>query len=151
MEAKRNTVFGGLAVLMVIGIVVSLLLTFGANPDQDQSGLLIADEAKAKGLAEAKLAGLVGDPTSEFTMLTTLEDYIATSSHESGQLGSDASAVGLHGDKEVWVVAFQGTVNMTLPGSGGKTYDNITLALDAETGEIIGVNAYVEGQTLPYR
>ncbi len=137
--------------MVVIGIVLSLVFTFAANPNQGQDGLLTSDQAKTRGLEEARTAGLIGEPTSVNATFTSLEDYTRVSSFGTGGLGADASNVGLHPDKEVWVVAFEGAVKMTLPSSGGKTYDNITFALDARTGEVIGVNAYVDGQTPPYK
>lgn len=93
----------------------------------------------------------MGEPTSVNATLTDLEDYTRVSSFGTGSLGADASEFGLHPDREVWAVAFAGTVEMTLPSSGGKTYDNITFALDARTGERIMVNAYTDGRTPPYQ
>ena len=119
--------------------------------NQEPGDLLTAAEAKAEGLAQARIAGLIGEPTSTFAELTTLEQYVFTSSNGTGQLGSDAASVGLHPDRKVWVVAFRGKVKLTLPSSGGETYDNITLALDARTGEVIGVDAYTDGETIPYK
>ena len=118
---------------------------------QEQQDLLTPAKAKKEGLAQARIAGLVGEPTSVFAELTTLEQYVFTSSNGTGQLGSDAASIGLHPDRKVWVVAFRGKVKLTLPSSGGKTYDNITLALDARTGEVIGTNAYPAGETIPYQ
>ena len=60
-------------------------------------------------MAQARIAGLVGAPTS----------------------------VGLHPNRKDRVVAFRPKAKFTLPSSGGKTYDNITLALDARTKEVI--------------
>ena len=120
-----------------------------APPSQGE--LLSVDEAKARGLEEARFAGLIGEPTDEFAELTTLDEYVGTPSYGTGELGADSSDVGLNPDKKIWVVAFRGHVQLSLPGGDGKFYDNITLALDAETGEIVGVNAYPEGHTPPYR
>ena len=135
--------------LAVLGIVVSLVFTFAANPNQ--SGVMNANEAQTKGLAEAQFAGLVGDPDRVTTTLTNLADYTRVSSNGTGEAGKDASGVGLNPDLQVWVVAFEGDVRLSLPGAGGQTYDNITFALDAKTGEVIGVSAYVGGKTAaPY-
>ncbi len=112
---------------------------------------MTAEEAKAEGLAQARIAGLVGEPTSTFATLTNLQEYTETSTHGTGMLGSDAASVGWHPDRKVWVIAFRGKVKLTLPSSGGATYDNITLALDARTGEVIGVDAYPDGETIPYK
>ena len=148
--------------------------------NQGPGDLLTPAEAKAEGLALARIAGLIGEPTSVFAELTTLEQYLFTSSNGTGQYCPPVSP--LIGDPdqevwvvafrgkvkltlpssggkvydnitlaEVWVVAFRGKVKLTLPSSGGKVYDNITLALDARTGEVIGTNAYVAGQTIPYK
>ena len=150
MTAKRTALWGGLTALMVIGIALSLMFLFLDNPNQEQDDLLTAEQAKTEGLVQARTAGLVGEPTSTFTKLMNLAEYIKTSSKGTGQLGSDADAVGLHPDRFVWVVTFQGHVQLTLPSSGGKTFDNITLALDARTGEVIGTNAYVDGDPNPF-
>ena len=109
------------------------------------------DEAKAAGRAQARIAGLIGEPTSVFAELTTLEQYLFISSNGTGQLGSDAASVGWYPDRKVWVVAFRGQVKLAMPGSSGETYDNITLALDARTGELIGTDAYPAGYTMPYQ
>ena len=121
------------------------------NRHQSLGGLMTPEEAKAAGLARARFAGLVGEPTSVFAKLTTLEQYVFTSSKGTGQLGSDAASVGWHPDRKVWVVAFRGKVKLAMPGSSGGTYDNITLALDARTGELIGTDAYPAGYAIPYQ
>ena len=119
--------------------------------NQGQEDLLTPAEAKAEGLALARIAGLIGEPTSTFAELTTREQYLFTSSNGTGQCCPPVSPLIGDPDQEVWVVAFRGKVKLTLPSSGGKVYDNITLALDARTGEVIGTNAYVAGQTIPYK
>ena len=119
--------------------------------NQGYEDLLTPEEAKAEGLAQARTAGLVGEPTSTFATLTNLQEYTETSTHGTGMLGADAASVGWHPDRKVWVIAFRGKVKLTLPGSSGETYDNITLALDAHTGELIGTDAYPAGYTIPYK
>ena len=109
------------------------------------------DEAKAAGQAQARIAGLIGEPTSVFAELTTLEQYLFISSNGTGQCCLPVSPLIGYPDQEVWVVAFRGTVRMTLPSSGGKVYDNITFGLDARTGAVIGTHAYVDGERMPYR
>ena len=151
MTAKRTARWRGLAALIVIGIVLPLLFTSAVNPSQGQDNLLTAEQAKMKGLAEAGIAGLVGEPTSVNATLTDLEGYTRVSTFGTGSLGADAVNVVWHPDKEIWVITFEGTVKMTLPGSGSETYDNITIALDAQTGEIIGTDAYPNGYTPPYK
>ncbi len=151
MMAKRSVVFGGLSVLVVVGIVASLLFTLAAGSNQGPPGVLSADEAKEMGLAEAQFAGLVGEPTKVVTELTNLEDYFTTSTFGTGELGTGAASVGWHADRKVWVIAFRGDVRMKSPGSRGETYDNITIAIDAETGELIGTDAYPGGYTPPYK
>ena len=113
--------------------------------------LLTAEEAKAEGLAQARIAGLIGEPTSVFTELTTLEQYLFTSSNETGPCCHPVSPLIGAPDQEVWVVAFRGAVKLTLPSSGGETHDNITFGLDARTGEVIGTNAYVDEAAIPYK
>ena len=151
MRLKRTAIWGGSATLTITGIVLALWFAFAADPAQGQDDLLTVDQAKTRGLAEARAAGLMGDPTSVNATLTNLEDYVRVSSFGTGSLGTDASEFGLHPDRAVWAVAFVGAVKMTLPSSGGKTYDNITFALDARTGERIMVNAYTDGKTPPYQ
>lgn len=119
--------------------------------NQGQEDLLTPAEAKAEGLAQARIAGLIGEPTSTFAELTTLEQYLFTSSNGTGQCCPPVSPLIGDPNQEVWVVAFRGKVKLTLPGSSGETYDNITLALDARTGEVIGTDAYPTGETIPYK
>ena len=127
--------------------IVSDALQTNEGPDD----LLTVEEAKAEGLAQARIAGLVGEPTSVFAELTTLEQYLFTSSNETGPCCPPVSPLIGAPDQEVWVVAFRGTVQLTLPSSGGKTYDNITFGLDARTGEVIGTDAYIDEATIPYK
>ena len=150
MTVKKTALWGGLTALLVIGIVLSLMFILSNNTNHVQDHLLTAEQAKAEGMVQAGIAGLVGEPTSASTRLMNLEAYVHTSSKGTGQLGADAATVGLHPDKQVWVVSFRGHVKMTLPSAGGKTYDNITFALDARTGEVIGVRAYVDGYSNPF-
>ena len=119
--------------------------------NQKQDDLLTAEEAKAEGLAQARIAGLIGDPASVFAELTTLEQYLFISSNGTGQCCPPVSPLIGEPDQEVWVVALRGTVRMTLPSSGGKVYDNITFGLDARTGEVIGTRAYVDEGAMPYK
>ena len=63
------------------------------NPNQGQDDLLTAERAKTEGLVQARIAGLVGEPTSEFTKLTDLEEYTDISAEGSGELGSDRSPI----------------------------------------------------------
>ena len=63
------------------------------NPNQGQDDLLTAEQTKTEGLVQARIAGLVGEPTSEFTKLTDLEEYTDTSAEGSGELGSDRSPI----------------------------------------------------------
>ena len=142
MAAKRTALWGGLTALIVIGIALSLMFTFSDNPNQGQNDLLTAEQAQAEGLIQARTAGLVGEPTSASTKLMDLEEHILTSSKGAGQVGSGAV--------QVWVVTFRGSVEMTLPGAGGKAFDNITFALHARTGEVIGTDAYVDGDLNPF-
>ena len=127
-------------------IVADALQTY-QGPDE----LLTAEEAKAEGLAQARIAGLVGEPTSVFAELTTLEQYLFTSSNETGQCCPPVTPLMGAPDQEVWVVAFRGAVKLTLPSSGGETYDNITFGLDARTGEVIRTDAYVDEEAMPYK
>ena len=93
MTAKRVALYGGLTARAVTGIALSLLFTFSDNPNQGQDDLLAAEQAKTEGLVQARIAGLVGEPTSEFTKLTDLEEYADTSAEGSGELGSDRSPI----------------------------------------------------------
>ena len=69
---------------MVIGIALFLMFLFSDNPNQEQDDLLTAEQAKTEGLAQARTAGLVGEPTSAFTKLMDLEEYIEISSKGTG-------------------------------------------------------------------
>ncbi len=150
MTVRTTALWGGLTALLVIGIALSLMFILSNKTNHGQDDVLTAEQAKAEGLVQARIAGLVGESTSSSSKLMTLEAYVRTSSKGTGQLGTDAATVGLHPDKQVWVVTFRGHVKMTLPSANGKTYDNITFALDARTGEVIGVNAYVDGHPNPF-
>jgi len=121
------------------------------NRYQSPSNLMTPEEAKAVGLAQARIAGLIGEPTSVFALLTSLEQYLFISSNGAGECCPPVSPLIDDPDQEVWVVAFRGTIRMTLPSSGGKVYDNITFGLDARTGEVIGTDAYADWEMMPYQ
>ena len=116
--------------IMMVPEGASIVADALQNRHQSLSGLMTPEEAKAAGLAHARFAGLVGEPTDVFAKLTTLEQYVFTSTKGTGQLGSDAASVGWHPDRKVWVVASRGQVKLAMPGSSCETYDNITLALE---------------------
>ena len=86
------------------------------NPGPDD--LLTAEQAKAEGLAQARIAGLVGEPTSVFAELTTLEQYLFTSSNETGECCPPVSPLIGAPDQEVWVVAFRGACEVDLARFG---------------------------------
>ena len=151
MKMTKPMAFGGLSIFLVLGIVGSLLFTFAANPNQAPPGFMDANEAKSMGLDEARFSGLVGDPSKVKTTFTNLGEYTRISSGGTGELGADGAEFGLAPDRQVWVVAFEGDVRLSRPGGDGKRFDNITFALDAKTGEVISVNAYVDGKAAaPY-
>ena len=142
---------GNLARGIMTGPGAATIVSNALQANQVQQDLLTPEEARVEGLAHARFAGLEGEPTSVFAELTTLGQYFFTASKGSGRLGSDAAIVGWHPDRKVWVVAFRGKVKLAMPGSTGKTYDNITVALDARTGALIGTDAYPAGETIPYQ
>ena len=62
MNAKRPALWGGLTALLVLGAALSLMFT-----NQGQDDLLTAEQSRTEGLVQARIAGLVGEPTSAST------------------------------------------------------------------------------------
>lgn len=81
----------------------------------------------------------------------TFEEYVKLASSTEG-FGSGAAAAGLAPDMPVWAVLLRGTVRLSLPGAPPyeeRLYDNLTVVLNARTGEVFRTNAYVPGRTPP--
>ncbi len=112
--------------------------------------LLTESQAVSRAIGEANFYGLKGTPSTVTAKLTTLGEYADLTGFT---LGSDAAKVGLSPDLEVWVVTLTGRVEWSGPGRPGaqsrEVFDNITVEIDARTGEIKGTAAYRAGYTPP--
>lgn len=160
--------------LLIVGSLLGLGLTFAGGPrdqgpattesaqplqqelDKQGAAQLLApqqelDEQAAvqRAIQFARSAGLQGDITQHGAARMSLNAYTAL---HGGKLGRDAASVGRAPEKAVWVVSMLGKVNLTLPGLPGpgsdRVFDNITVALDAVSGEVIGVAAIREGNKM---
>ena len=54
-------------------------------------------------------------------------------------------------DTEVWVFAFKGDVVLDIPGQPSLTFDNLTVVLDALTGDVLRAEAFYGDYESPLR
>lgn len=140
MSSKR-AVWLGMSVVLV-GLAALLFFFFAPSGVRGQENIPSEDVAVEKAKAEARFAGLQGEPTSYVAARMTLVESL----EPTEQLGKDAAAFGLDPNMPVWVVLFRGNILLSLPGGGGRPFDNLTVVLDARTGKVVGWRAYPAGQ-----
>lgn len=105
-----------------------------------------------KALAEAEMAGLISKPYAQKFLRMNLDEW---NTLVSIGLGSDAEQFGLTPDIPVFILAIRGNVEWRGPGLPRpgqelpEYYDNITVVLDARTGDLIWTGSYNPNQPMP--
>lgn len=133
---------------LACGVALALLARplFLPQASAEQPPLLSEAEAVALAIEEAQWSGLQqGMPTALATRQMALSEYARLT---GGNVPPSAARVGLDLRMPVWVVAMRGLVDWNRPGGPG-TFDNITVALNARTGETVMVQAFNPGVPLP--
>ena len=141
-------------VLLAGGIISALLLASMLSKATTAATLLDDQSLEAKALAEAYTAGLQGKPEAQKAVSMTMADWLKLMNAE---LGKDAFQFGLTPDMPVYVLAIRGQVVWHGPGlpqpgqtkTEAETYDNITIVLNARTGETIWAGATRTGYSMP--
>jgi len=145
---SSKLLFGSLTVTGVLAVSLILFFAFDSGASTANPGATLSEsEAIEKAKEHALWGGFQGEPLAVHARLTTLEESIKVSD-PSARLGRDAYKYGLRPDMPVWMVLMLGQVKLTLPGLpppggyGDRSYNNITVVINANTGESIGVTAY---------
>jgi hypothetical protein len=107
-------------------------------------------DAVERAMDMARLRGLKETTPTRFAVKQmTLAEYYKLSNVEAG---SDAAKFGLDPDLQVWVVTIRGEVAWAGPGrtgGDGDKFDNITIVINAQTGEHVATLSARAGQPLP--
>lgn len=136
--------------LLVLSIIfISTLVILGNAESSDKLDENILAE---KALIEAQMNGLMGMQINQETARMNLSDW---NKLVNAELGMDADKFGLTPDTPVFVLAIKGNVEwrgVGLPQPGqeiAENYDNITVVLNARTGDLIWVGAYYPDYPMP--
>lgn len=111
-------------------------------------------ELLKKALAEAQFRGLRGNPTAKKAVQMTLGEWLKL---VDAELGDDSQKVGLSADLPVYVLAMRGSAEWALPSQPNpennnqetEKFDNLTLVLNAQTGDVIWTLASPPDRPLP--
>lgn len=142
--------------LTVSGIVLLLGLLFAlmqiTRVGASTPPKLDTDVLTEMAIAEAQEAGLQEAPAVQRAVQMSLGEW---NSRINAELGKDAAQFGLTPDMPVFVLAIRGEVVWRAPGlsrPGQNTperYNNITIVLDARTGDLIWRGSYRSGFQMP--
>ena len=92
--------------------------------------------------------GFAGDAFSHIARRVKFRDYAAA----IGQaFAAEEGHMEASPDQEVWVFAFKGVVTLDVPGQPSVTYDNLTVVLDALTGDVLRAEAFYGDFESPLR
>lgn len=146
-DLKKNLlVLGSLTLVLIVSLAIISAVTATSPPALDDATLT------AKAITEARAGGLMGEPRAQRAVRMSLAEWNALIDAE---LGRDAAAFGLVPDIPVFVLGIRGDVEwrgvgLPKPGQDSpETYDNITIVLDARTGELLWQGSYYPGYPLP--
>lgn len=143
---KNPPVLGRLALVLVVSLALISAVMASSIPVLDDATLA------AKAITEARAAGLMGKPWAQRRVRMSLAEWYALIDAE---LGRDAAAFGLVADMPVFVLGIRGDVEWSAPGlprpgqDSPERYDNITIVLDARTGNLLWQGSYYPGYPLP--
>lgn len=141
-------IFISVSLFLLAYLLISIQHTVTASP----TPLLTQEVLEGKALDLAKLYGLQGIPDAQKVVLMTLGEWYALNDAE---FGKDASQIGLTSDIPVFVLAIRGNVEwhglgLSNPNQAGlEHYDNITVVLNALTGEPVWVGSKYTGFPMP--
>ena len=132
--------------ILLVGLV-ALVFSVGQLMDAQSEPLRQQNAVIERAIEMAQSCGFQGkSPDAIATKETTLAEWFSIIGFKPGP---DSSKVGLDPDRKIWIVTMRGSVQWSGPGKQsdgpGDFFDNISIALDADTLEYIG--AYAAGQT----
>jgi hypothetical protein len=144
---NKSFLFAGILALLIL-----LAFVYASYGRAVSSPILDNETLTAKALTEAYSAGLVDIPKAQKAVQMDLAEWNALVGID---LGADAAYFGLTSDLPVFILAMKGNVEwrgVDLPKPGQVSpehYDNITVVLNARTGELIWVGAYYPDHPMP--
>jgi hypothetical protein len=144
---QKTFLWGGVAIVLV-SIFALMQHTVKASPPP----LLAQATLEAEALTWAQRYGLQGSPMAPKAVQMSLGEWYALTNSE---LGKDAAQIGLTPDVPVFVLAIHGSIEWRGPsgaawwGGGPEHYDNITVVLNARTGDLMWVGAKRAGFSMP--
>lgn len=150
MKKRLSTTSIVLTIVLVTVILVILIMTGKTNASP--APLLDDQVLTQKAIEEARGYGLSGEPLAQRSVHMDLAKWTALT---NAGLGSDAGKFGLTPDLPVFVLAIQGSVEWKGPGlpqpgqSSPEKYNNITIVLNAQNGELIWAGSYLPGYPMP--
>ena len=126
-------------------VLLPLLIGFALTGCNAESGTLDDATLEANALAQAETCGLVGDPLATKSVRMSLEEWEQLSGDERSE------TPGL----PIFVFVIRGEIVWKCPsgdawlGDDSERYDNITVVLNANTGNTIYVGSMSAGEPLP--
>jgi len=145
-----------LSVLLLIGLGVLIVFGFFTLREHTvnaaQQPLLDDKVLEEKALAAAQFDGLQGTPIAKVAVHMTLAEWLKL---VDAELGTGAAHFGLTPDMPVYILAMRGDVISRMhepprPGhSEPERYDNITIVLDAITGNLMWVSSARASFSMP--
>ena len=149
----QKTIIASSGVLVSVLVVWLVFAGFGMGGDDDETGTSVATStpepsgpvylteiaAVGNAVVAARDNGLVSEEVSHISRRIQFGEF-ADAIGESYR--ADKGLLSASPDTEVWAVAFAGEVELILVGGELVKYDNLTVILDAITGEIYRVEAF---------
>lgn len=141
-----------LITVVVVIVFLSALVVIKNTATASSPPLLAQADLDARALAIARESGLNGNPTAKRVVQMSYAQWLSLNNAEPGR---DAGGVGLTPDMPVLVVALRGNIawraaSQPRPGqTGPQQYDNITVVLDARTGEMLEIVSKYPGRPMP--
>jgi hypothetical protein len=150
---KDHRILTALLIGLTLVVLASILALTLPQQTTASSNLLDNVTLNAKAIAHAQeKGGLRGVPRSQRSAVMRLAEWTKLT---GGELGKDAPQFGLSVDTQVYVLAIRGDVEwrgvgIVQPGqTQPERYDNITVVLDASTGELLSMEATRPGFSMP--
>jgi hypothetical protein len=147
--ALRISLLAGLTIILFLGYfaLTQHIVHAAVLPLLDDKVL------EEKAVAAAQMAGLQETPIAKRAVHLTLAEWLKLNDAE---LGKDAAQFGLSPDMPVFVLAMRGNVTSLLAGGAlrpeqkaPEKFNNITVVLDARTGEVMWTATIRDGFTMP--
>ena len=135
--------------VVILAILSTLSLTLNVEAFQ-----LAQEELTNKAINQAQFFGLQGGPSAQKAVQMRYVEWLELSDAE---LGVDAEQFGLIPDMPVLVLAMRGDVARQMPlrpnpeKIPGDRFDNITIVLKVETGELLSLSVSPSADLMPVR